>query len=179
MSFLKKESMKNPSEFYAICSKEFHDLAAQNWNLAPRGAVFVPELLDLGETTVLSFLNDLFFQMEFRSNPQQYYFVVNTMCFMAGIVFGDKWHRQASALKNGFAEEVIQDGPPDYAAPILENVVGLTAVDCDNLYQKLYQRWMDLHDPYWKLEDPRAYTFKLLLASYQLGVSIVLAKYGL
>lgn len=116
--------------------------------------------------------------MEFRSNPQQYYYVINTMCFMAGIVFGDKWHHQVSALKSGFVEEVIQYGPPDYATPLLEEVIGLDPEDTNALYGAIYGRWMELHEPYWKLKDPRDYTFKLMLASYQLGVSIILTEYG-
>lgn len=176
--FSRKPKLPNAIEFYNTCCKEFHDLAMSEWELAPRGIIFVPELVRIGEDTVLAFLKDPFFQMEYRSNPQMYYYVINVMCFMAGVVFGDKWHHQVSELKSGFVEEVIKYGPPDYASPILEEVIGLEPDDCNNFYQMLYGCWMNLHEPYWKLKDPREYTFKLLLASYQLGVSIVLTEYG-
>lgn len=175
--FSKKPKLPTPVEFYTTCCKAFHDLANEQ-ELTPRGVIFVPELVRIGEETVLAFLKDPFFQMEFRSNPQQYYYVINTMCFMAGIVFGDKWHHQVSALKSGFVEEVIQYGPPDYATPLLEEVIGLDPEDTNALYGAIYGRWMELHEPYWKLKDPRDYTFKLMLASYQLGVSIILTEYG-
>ena len=175
--FSQKPKLPTPVEFYTTCCKEFHDLADE-YGITPHGVIFVPELVRIGEDTVLEFLKDPFFQMEFSDNPQQYYFVINTMCFMAGVVFADKWHHQVSALKSGFVQEVIKVGPPDYAAPILEEVIGLEPEHCNALYSKIYTRWLQLHDPYWKLRDPRDYTFKLMLASYQLGVSATLSAYG-
>lgn len=35
-----------------------------------------------------------------------------------------------------------------------------------------------MHEPYWKLEDPRKHTMAAMLAAYQLGISMVLEKYG-
>ena len=45
-------------------------------------------------------------------------------------------------------------------------------------YFSIFDKWMELHEPYWKLADPRQYTFDATLAAYQLGVSVILEKYG-
>jgi hypothetical protein len=44
--------------------------------------------------------------------------------------------------------------------------------------QKLYAEWKTQHEPYWALNDPRQYTFNATLASFQLGVSMILEKLG-
>lgn len=170
-------SLPTPEEFYVECCKEFHDIS-NYYGLSSKKVVFVPELIRIGEEAVLAFLKDPFLQMHFRYDPQQYYYMVNTMSFMAGVVFGDKWHHQVAELKSGFAEEVIKKGPSDYATPIIEEVIGLDPEGANELYGGIYMRWMELHEPFWKLQDPRDYTFKLMLASYQLGVSTMLEKLG-
>lgn len=175
--FSKKSAPQDPIAFYTSCCKEFHDLAA-GVDLARRGLIFIPELIPIGEKTVLAFLQDPFFQMEFQNNPSQYYYAINTLCFMAGIVFADKWHRNYPALQTGFVDEVIRNGPADYANPIIVNVVDICLAEADEFYHSIYEKWLQLHEPYWALKDPREYTFKLMLASYQLGVSMVLEKYG-
>lgn len=57
--------------------------------------------------------------------------------------------------------------------------LGLTDNEKENaFYRVIFERWMAMHEPYWKLSDPRDYTFKAMVAAYQLGVSMILEKYG-
>ena len=43
---------------------------------------------------------------------------------------------------------------------------------------EIFRRWVALHEPYWKLRDPRDYTYRAMVAGYQLGVSMMLEKLG-
>ena len=50
--------------------------------------------------------------------------------------------------------------------------------EVNQLTKDVYRTWLDLHQPYWDLEDCRDYMFRDLVAAYQLGVSIELERLG-
>ena len=163
--------------FYANCVEDFHN-AAKSRGMANRGLIFIPELIPIGEKTVLAFLKDPFFQMQFSGNPQMYYYAIMSLSLQAGIVFAVKWHDNFSALKAGYVDQIIEEGPADACKPFLRQL-GLTNNDKENdFYRAIYARWLAKHEPYWKMNDPRDYTFKATLAAYQLGISMILEKYG-
>ena len=170
--------LETPEDFYVYCSKIFHEEAAL-CGLAQRGVIFIPELIEIGGRVILAFLQDDFFTAEFSHNPTQYYYVIMSLVLQAGLCFGEKWHKDFGALKLGYPEYIIKNGPADDAIPILEKVVGLNGSNQQNaFYQKIFQKWADCHAPYWALEDARPYTFNAMMAAYQLGISIILEKYG-
>ena len=164
-------------QFYADCVEDYHNTAKQQ-GFANRGLIFIPELIPIGEKTVLAFLKDPFFQAQFGSNPQMYYYAIMSLSLQAGIVFAVKWHENFSALTAGYVDQIIEEGPADACKPFLRQL-GLTNNDKENdFYRAVYARWLAKHEPYWKLKDPRDYTFKATLAAYQLGISMILEKYG-
>lgn len=164
-------------KFYNDCVEDYHK-AAITKGMANRGLIFIPELIPIGERTVLDFLKDSFFQMELGDNPQMYYYVIMSLSLQAGIVFADKWHSNYNELKTGFVEEIIAKGPSDVCKPFLIQL-GLSDKEKEQaFYGSIFERWLTMHEPYWKLRDPRDYTFKAMLAAYQLGVSMILEKYG-
>ena len=61
---------------------------------------------------------------------------------------------------------------------MLEKDAGMTKEKRDGLYQAVFAKWLALHEPYWKMSDPREYTYQAMLAAYQLGISVILEKYG-
>lgn len=163
--------------FYNDCVEDYHNTAKQQ-GLANRGIIFIPELIPIGEKTVLAFLKDPFFQMQFSGNPQIYYYAIMSLSLQAGVVFAVKWHEDFSALKAGYVDQIIEEGPADECKPFLRQL-GLTDNDKENdFYRAIYARWLAKHEPFWKLNDPRDYTFKATLAAYQLGISMILEKYG-
>ena len=170
--------MKDSKEFYAECVETFQNIVKEAGYL--ENPVFIPELIPIGQKVTLEFLNDNFFQLEFGDNPIQYYYVINSLCLQAGCVIADKWHSDFDQLKNGFVDTVIEEGPAAYAKPIFEKEFNL---DSDNdagekLYSVIFNEWLELHKPYWELRDPREYTFNAMLASFQVGISMILSKYG-
>lgn len=170
--------IKNPQSFYTDCLKTFHDEAMAN-GFANRGLIFIPELMPMGEKAVLAYLQDMFFTMEFGKNPTQYYYVIMSLSLQTGICFGEKWHKDFAGLKADYVDEIIKVGPADDANVILAETVGINGNEEQNaFYQKIYEKWIYCHEPYWALNDPRQYTFRAMVAAYQLGISMVLEKYG-
>ena len=166
------------SNFYTACVEDFHNEAAKH-GAATRGLIFIPELLPVGEKTVLAFLKDPFFQMQFGSNPQMYYYAIMSLSIDAGIAFATRWHEDYSSLSS-YVERIIAEGPADDANALMSKHLPkeISANQGNPFFQKIFARWLAMHEPYWKLSDPRDYTFKAMLAAYQLGVSMILEKYG-
>ena len=101
------------------------------------------------------------------------------LSLQTGICFGEKWHKNFEGLKTGYVDEIIKVGPADDANAILAETIGINGNEEQNaFYQKIYEKWIHCHEPYWALEDPRQYTFRAMVAAYQLGISMVLEKYG-
>lgn len=165
------------NRFYNNCVTDFHK-AAMAEGQANHGLIFIPELIPIGEKTVSVYLKDPFFQMEFRDNPQMLYYVIMALSIQSGIVFAEKWHSNFSALTTEYVEKIIKEGPADTCKPFLVQL-GLSDNKKEHaFYQVIFKRWMAMHEPYWKLNDPRNYTFTTMVAAYQLGVSMILEKYG-
>lgn len=164
-------------EFFKLCIMDFHARAGQE-DYATKGLIFIPELMPMGQQSVLAFLNDSFFKMQFGSNPQTYYYVIMSLCVQTGIVYAAKWHEDFSELKNGYVDKIIAEGPAEEAQPITKKQFGWDRDKENAFYNMIYQRWLSLHEPYWDLDNPREYTFNAMVAAYQLGVSMILEKLG-
>ena len=117
-------------QFYNDCVEDYHKAALAK-GFANRGLIFIPELVPIGEKTVLAFLKDPFFQMQFGGNPQMYYYVIMSLSLQAGMVFAEKWHSNFPALKSGYVEQIIQEGPADACKPLLAQL-GLTDNEKEN-----------------------------------------------
>ena len=145
---------------------------------ANKGLIFIPELIPLGQKAVLAYLQDPFITFEYSSAPDTYYYVVNSFAFQTGIIYGAAWHESYSALTGGFADKVIKDGPWEHVEPLFKKDLEMSKEEFERFGQELYTLWKNQHEAYWKLNDPRQYTFNATLASFQLGVSMILEKLG-
>ena len=180
--FNKKNDLKSPADFYKDCVEDFHKEANKH-GVATRGLIFIPELVSLGEKTILSYLQTPYYQIKSGGDPEVYYRIIMTVSMEAGMAYAERWHSDFSTL-NAYAEEVTLNGPALMAAYLWtkhfpnEKPLEFGENYGEAFYQKIYDRWLALHEPYWALEDPRRYTFNAMLAAYQLGVSMILEKYG-
>ena len=97
-------------------------------------------------------------------------------CLMYGIILADTWHRDFANLAS-MAETIEEEGPNGYIQDLVEDVLGFTP--------KLFSQWMEavyitaMTDLGSIRESGEQYTLKILPASYQLGVSMMLSHYGL
>jgi hypothetical protein len=170
-------SVETPQQFYNSCVVDFHK-RANELGIAEKGLIVIPELSLIGQETVLAFLKDVFFQMEFGQNPNMYYYVIMSLSIQAGMVFSKKWHENLDELKSGYVAQIIAEGPADVAYEIFSSEFGMEKNDFNEFTKKIFERWLVMHEPFWKLQDPREYTFSAMNAAYQLGVSMTLGKYG-
>lgn len=170
-----QQNKDNPMQvFYSDCIEAFHR-EAQKYGVANRGVLIVPELLPRGEKVVLSFLQDSHYQSICNNNATMYYYLMFSLSIQAGIVLANAWNIEPDALDECEAEIII-DGPADKANELLEELFdkSISADQGNGFYQRIFPIWLKQHEPYWKLSDPRDYTYNALLAAYQLGVSMML-----
>ena len=161
------------NKFYDDCVTDFHAEAARI-GVATTGLIFIPELIPYGERILLTFLQDPFFEMEFP-DPRMFYYAIMSLGIQSGIVFAQTWHDAFSQLDQQY-NMVAKRGPSDCANELLAKYFprSISRNQGNYFYQKIFDRFTEMHEPYWQLRDPRQYTFKALLAAYQLGVSMML-----
>ena len=169
-----KVELLSPMDFYKEVLSTLHTFAEKE-GLCKKGAIVIPELLPIGQKTVLSFLNDQFLNAELKDNPAQFYYVVSSFAYQCGMIFAAEWRDDFSSLDDDFVSQVIADGPWEHVKLLFQEDLGMDQEDFNTLCQKVFEEWIVLHEPYWNLEDPRKYTFNALLAVYQLGVSTILS----
>lgn len=169
--------LSSPTAFFAKCTMAFHEYA-QAHGYAHRGVVFIPELIALGQKAVLAYLQDPFLTFEYSSDHDTYYYIINSFAFQTGIAYGAAWHQSYTDLENGLADQMIQDGPWEYVEPLFRDDLAMTKEQFEQFGRGLYEVWKTQHEPYWVLNDPRQYTLNATLASFQLGVSMILEKFG-
>lgn len=175
-----KENTKitSPKDFYEDCVYEYHKLA-KNKGFAQRDLIFVPELLINGNKMVLSFLKSTAFEQHMIKEPVYGYLVgIGTALFM-GIITGYQWHVEYSKLEE-ISNNILDAGENAtiYYKDNFEEKIGIDTKELLDFSYEVYVKFLELHKPYWKLNDPRDYTFNGMLASYQLGISIALANFG-
>ena len=175
-----KKKNKGPSstaQFYADCVKDYHEIAKER-GFIKKGIVLIPELIPIGNKTVIAYLQDPFFKTEYKNNKQMYYYAVMVFTLQTGMIFANKWHLNFSGLTPEYVDKVIKDGPADEGIPLLKQI-GLTDNAKENIfYRAIFDKFFEKLKPYANNKDLGNYTFQAMLAAYQLGVSIMLSDYG-
>lgn len=168
------KGIKNEMDFYNECLEKYVKIAQEN-SLAKRGVIFVPELLQFGQSYELRLLTDQHYIDLYKNDPSQYYFVLFQLSLIYGLIAGSEWHYAFSSFKETMEKAYYNNS--DYLPKVLRDL-GISQDTLVEVMNEAFKEMMELHEPYWKLNDPRGYTFNGLLASYQLGVSMILGVLG-
>lgn len=168
--------MLNPQEFLTSCTKAMHD-RVETMGFAKRGVIFIPELMTLGQKETIALLQNDYIASQYSANPTQFYFAVMGLVMMNGMVFAAKWHENFSGL-NDYADEIRYDGPSDDAYELSKKLLNLDFDGTNKLLSAVFNERTKQHEPYWKLSDPRNYTFAAMMSAYQVGISVILERLG-
>ena len=183
MGLFSKKSKNNnagtflpPQQFYTLCMKDYHDFA-QKQGYAVRGVIFIPELVQYGQQLVLNLYRNEALQRNF-STPQAYYCMLVETAIRSGIICGLKWHLDFPGLNQSGYMETVLGHCKELSAEAIKSDLQMSEKKFVEFSKKVYEHWSELHEPYWSLSDPRNYTFFATVAAFQLGVSMILCKYG-
>jgi len=166
--------MEDPKKFAQTCLQEYLRIVNE-YSYATKGPVVVPELLQYGLSYEMRNLNDEELISEYGSDPVEYYHIAFQYSLMTGYIAGKTWHVNFANF-NDIMEDAYYNSQ-NYMYEIFEDL----EMDFDKHFEimdKLFDKMMELLEPYWGLNDPREYTFNALFAAYQLGISMILNKFG-
>lgn len=169
-----------PNEFVAACTEAFVGVA-QAYGLAEAGAIYQPQLCRKGEKAVVELLKLRGFIKAYGDDPMMYYYHILSLSLSMGVVLGMLFHNAKDKFREKDTIPMICNDPetsPHSLAFHTLSQFGVSA-DCYNrLVQSVYEKFIDLHKPYWKVVEPRDYTISAFIAGFLAGSSIVLAKCG-
>lgn len=172
-----KHSIKAPLDFYQECVSAFHETAAKLCG-APQRPIVVPELVPIGQNVALTLLQKPTYLSNCADNAELYYQLILYLCIHAGMAVATQWDLNPNDLHKNLG--MIIDEPELIGEELIKEYFAKEMPDGKGtlLFAGIFAIWMKLHDPYWQLKDPREYTLLSLAAGYQLGVSMILEKYG-
>ena len=172
------QDAKNDADgFYKECVSSFHQIASDA-GYANKGLIFIPELMPAGEKIVNALLSNQYLSSQYGSDPSRYYYAIVGLGIQAGMVIADQWHKDPDALKNGFVDYIIAQGPAEMAKRLMQTCFQADEEKANGFYSSIYSRWLQLHKPYWNRKDTGQYTFYGTLAAYQTGISAILGQYN-
>ena len=161
--------------FYLQCLQELHEAAAAR-GYAERGAVMAPDLLPFGEKAVTKYYSDPILAAEFAADPTQYYYTVGYFCLQCGILFAGLYDSDPLALTEGYVETVTSMDPWQFAERTAKERLDLDLDAMNLLCAAVFDRWIDLVEPYYRTPEGTECIYYATLAMYQLGISLVAGR---
>ena len=161
------------------CVIAVHD-EAERLGIVMKGPAIVPDLLPLGRRAVSEYMSDRFLILEYEDHPEDYNFMI--MCAAAdfGIVLADRWYRDRNELEE-FSADLINRGPVKEAWAIVSRKFSddIMKDGAEEFLGCIFAKLSEMNSAVPESPDKRAYTFTSMLAVFQLGISVILEKYGL
>ncbi len=161
--------------YYQQCLQELHEAAAAR-GYAERGAVIAPDLLPFGAKAVEKYYGDPILAAELAADPTQYYYTVSCFCLQCGILFASLYDSDPLALTEGYVDAVTSMDPWQFAEPAARERLDLDLDAMNLLCAAVFDRWVDLVEPYYRTPEGSDCIYYATLAMYQLGISLVAGR---
>ena len=164
------------SEFFNSVTVRLLSIIRQNGG-AEADITLVPDLLERGKNYIMSWLKDENLREAFKNDAMMYYYNIACSAFGGGVAYADAWDKDPAQIKIGIVDTLIasQRDINELATDIL-GINESGKEDYRRMLDSLFSEFLDIMDPYWKKEDPRAYLFAGLLAFFQTGINLRLSK---
>lgn len=137
----------------------------------------VPDLLERGKSYIMSWLKDENLKETFKGDAMMYYYNIACIAFGGAVAYADAWDKDPSQIKIGIVDTLIASQPDINA--LATDILGIGESGKDDyrrMLDSLFSEFLDIMDPYWQKEDPRPFLFQGLLAFFQTGINLRLAK---
>ena len=169
--------IKTPTEFYLECIKAYHEAAAK-LEVVQKDQIIIPELMPVGEKVALAFLQNQRYLDLCKDDAEKYYQMIIFLSIHAGMAVATQWDLNKNDIQKHLG--MIINDPVQIGQELIKQYFSNVIPDSNGmiLCVAIFIAWKKLHDPYWKLSDPRKYTLLSMAAAFQLGVTMMLEKYG-
>ena len=133
----------------------------------------------LGKKAALSYLQDKDLISKFSDNQIQHIYVAGTLALQTGIVYATFWHLDSyKELQSGLAEKIIEARNHSYVEDLLEEKLEMAPKQFAAFCQELFMIWYKLYEAHSRRGGGTAHIYSGVEAAYQLGVSMILEKFG-
>jgi len=167
-----------PNQFAKDCAEAFVAVARQ-YALGEKGVVYVPALTRKSEAAVVELLKLRGYIKAYGDQPMLYYYHILSLSFAMGVILGMLWFNKREAFEDkNILKDILgnpQTSPHDLAFGTLGQF-GVTGDVYNDLMKNVWEKFLELHEPYWHLKDPRDYTMSGFFGAFLMGSSVVLAK---
>lgn len=169
--------LSDPMDFFDKCLEDFHDVPML-YNLDKNGIIVFPDLIAAGKEVVLSLLKNPNINAKLKDRPEDFYYLIMRLSFKSGIALAAKWHEQPAKF-DAYIDKILEYGPVKDADALIERFFSDSSffVLENEFFDSLFDSMIKAIEPYLVLPDSRDYIFNALLATYQVGVSMVLDKF--
>lgn len=171
--------MKTPDEFYGECLNGFIAVA-QGFGYANSGPMGNEVLSRRAEQSVRELLKYKPMIKAFGEEPMMYYYHVNGLAFAMGIVLAMLQANAPQKFQERNLVEAIVNDPETSAHDLAFHTMqqfGMIPEIYNQLVQEIFKKFQELHEPYWKVKDPRDYTLSAFYAAFMTGCSISIERY--
>ena len=171
--------MKTQDEFYDECFNAFI-VVAQGFGYANSGARGNEVLSKRAEQSVRELLKYKPMIKAFGNDPMMYYYHVNGLAFAMGIVLAMLQLNAPQKFGERDLIPMIVNDPATSAHDLAFHTMqqfGMVPEIYNQLVQELFKKFQELHEPYWKVKEPRPYTIAAFYAAFMTGCSISIDQF--
>ena len=174
----KDKNMNTNESFYERCLTAFLSKAKES-GVANKGYIFVPELLIQGKAIVNSMLSDPGYVYQ-CSGPIQLYYTIMGLSIYAGMAMSAMWHEDYSRVKNGYGDYLLSEGPADEGIRLLKKHFSsnISKNQGNEFFHSIFDEWKKILSTVGSFTNQSPYARESMLASFMLGVSMMLEKLG-
>lgn len=171
--------MKTADEFYDECLNEFIAVA-RRFGYATLGSRGNEVLVRRAEQSVRELLKYKPMIKAFGNDPMLYYYHVNSLAFAMGIVLAMLQLNAPQKFQERNLIPMIVNDPETSAHDLAFHTMqqyGMVTEIYGQLVQELFDKFQELHKPYWTAKEPRHYTLAAFYAAFMTGCSIAIERY--
>ena len=163
-----------PERFFAICIEKTHNLATK-YGFVKGGVKLVPELMQYCERLINSDLSCEDIIQQYPDNAELIQ-AISYRCLMYGIILANTWYTSLAAVDDVY-DDLETNGPNTLIQPLVEGKLNFTP--------KLFSQWMEAVyitclTEFGSIEETsEEYSYKIMMACYQTGISMMLSHFGM
>lgn len=172
-------AMKTANEFYEECLDAFVK-TAQGFGYANSGARGNEALAKCANRSVRELLKYKELIRLFGNDPAMYYYYINGLAFAMGIVLAMLQLNAPEKFKEKNLIPMIVNDPETSAHDLAFHTMRQFGMDPEiynQLVKAIYEKFQELHEPYWQAKEPRNYTLSAFYAAFMTGCSISIERF--
>ena len=168
----------NTREFFSRCTQDIHE-AARKEGQAKDGVILIYELMRYSEYGIDAFFNNQALAREFYDDLYSYFFLIMMMSLQYGLVLARQWKVDFNQLTEEYVNDTIDFALTERSEVVYKEIGLADEQKRDDFLGKIYDIVFEWIRAYVGTPEQPEYITKAMVAAYQLGISMAIAKSGM